>query len=146
MSVPQMPASRPSTRIEPSDSAGSGTSPTDDTATTALRLPPVTRRLGLRISGLGIAYDPPPGSHRPVGTRAADVVGADGRRLYEALRSGRHVLVAPKGFPAPELDGRLHVLPLQAGTPRLVRPDGYVGWVGEGVEGLDDALRHWGVL
>lgn len=118
----------------------------DAAATTALRLPPVTRRLGLRISGLDIAYDPPPGSHRPVGTRAADVVGSDGRRLYEALRSGHHVLVAPKGFPAPELDGRLHVLPLAAGTPRLVRPDGYVGWAGDDPDDLHAALRTWGVL
>ena len=118
----------------------------DAAATTALRLPPVTRRLGLRISGLGIAYDPPPGSHRPVGTRAPDVVGADGRRLYEALRSGRHVLVAPQGFPTPAVDGRLELLPLHAGTPRLVRPDGYVGWAGDGVDGLAAALRQWGVL
>ncbi|HET8961676.1 FAD-dependent monooxygenase [Nocardioides sp.] len=118
----------------------------DAAATTALRLPPVTRRLGLRISGLGIAYDPPPGSHRPVGTRAPDVTGTDGLRLYEALRSGRHVLVAPKGFPAPTVDGRLQLLPLHAGTPRLVRPDGYVGWAGDGVDGLTAALEYWGVL
>ena len=118
----------------------------DTIAGVAFRTPALRRRLGRRITGLDIAYDPPPGSHRPVGTRAVDVVGPDGRRLYEVLRSGAFVLVAPKGFPAPQVDGHLEVLPIQAGTPRLVRPDGYVGWAGEGVDGLDDALRHWGVL
>ena len=61
----------------------------DGAVAMAFRVPPITRRLGRRISGLDIAYPPPRGSHRPVGTRAEDVVGTDGRRLYEALRSGR---------------------------------------------------------
>jgi 2-polyprenyl-6-methoxyphenol hydroxylase-like FAD-dependent oxidoreductase len=112
----------------------------------ALRLPPLRRRLGMRVSGLDIAYPTPPDSHRPVGTRAADVVGSDGRRLYEALRSGECVLVAPKGFPVPRVNGHLDVLPLQAGTPRLIRPDGYIGWAGDDTDRLDAALRTWGAL
>jgi 2-polyprenyl-6-methoxyphenol hydroxylase-like FAD-dependent oxidoreductase len=118
----------------------------DTAAAVAFRFPPVAHRLGRRISGLDIAYRPPSGSHRPVGTRAADVLGSDGRRLYEVLRSGGCVLVAPKGFPAPIVDGQLHVLAVRAGAPRLVRPDGYVGWAGDDPDGLRAALRTWGAL
>ena len=118
----------------------------DTAAGFAFRLPPVRRRLGMRVSGLDIAYRPPAGSHRPVGTRAADVVGSDGRRLYEVLRSGGCALVAPKGFPVPNVDGQVDFLPLQAGNPRLVRPDGYIGWAGDDPDGLPAALRTWGVL
>jgi 2-polyprenyl-6-methoxyphenol hydroxylase-like FAD-dependent oxidoreductase len=112
----------------------------------ALRIPPVTRRLGGRISGLDIAYPPPPGSHRPVGSRAADLVGTDGRRLYEALRSGRCVLAAPPGFAPGGLDGAVGLLPVADRTPLLVRPDGYVGWAGDEVDGLYAALRTWGAI
>jgi 2-polyprenyl-6-methoxyphenol hydroxylase-like FAD-dependent oxidoreductase len=112
----------------------------------AFRTPPIRLRLGRRVSGLDIAYPPPPGSHRPVGTRAEDVAGTDGRRLYEVLRSGGFVLVAPRGFPAPQANGHLRVLSTPAGTARLVRPDAYVGWVGEDSDGLQDALRTWGAL
>ena len=118
----------------------------DAVAALAFRTPPVRRRLARRVSGLDIAYPPPPGSHRPVGTRAEDVAGADGRRLYEVLRSGTFVLVAPKGFPAPQADGHLRVLSTPAGTPRLVRPDAYVGWAGDDTDGLRDTLRTWGAL
>jgi hypothetical protein len=73
-------------------------------------------------------------------------VGSDGRRLYEALRSGRFVLVTPPGFAPADIDGQVDVLPLQAGIPRLVRPDGYVGWAGDDTDGLSAALRTWGAL
>ncbi len=118
----------------------------DGAAAVALRLPPVARRLGRRISGLDIAYRPPPGSHRPVGTRAEEVVGSDGRRLYEALRSGGCVLVTPPGFAPADIDGQVDVLPVGDGTPLLVRPDAYVGWAGDDTDGLRAALRTWGAL
>jgi len=118
----------------------------DGAAAIAFRFPPITRRLGRRISGLDIAYPPPPGSHRPVGKRAEDVVGTDGRRLYEALRSARCVLVAPPGFAPGDLDGAVDVLPAADGTPLLVRPDGYIGWAGDDVDDLRAALRTWGAV
>ena len=118
----------------------------DAAAGIVLRLPPVARRLALRISGLDIAYPPPAGSNRPVGRRAEDVVGVDGRRLYEVLRSARFTLVAPPGFAAGDLDGHLDVLQVREGAPRLVRPDGYVAWAGADAAGLRATLRIWGAL
>jgi 2-polyprenyl-6-methoxyphenol hydroxylase-like FAD-dependent oxidoreductase len=112
----------------------------------ALRFPPVTRRLALRVSGLDIAYRPTTGSSRPVGRRAEDVVGVDGRRLYEVLRSARFVLVAPPGFTAGDLDGHIDVLQVRDGAPRLVRPDGYVAWAGPDADRLRATLRTWGAL
>jgi 2-polyprenyl-6-methoxyphenol hydroxylase-like FAD-dependent oxidoreductase len=118
----------------------------DAAASIAFRLPPVSRRLARRVSGLDIAYDPPSGTHRPVGARAADVVGADGRRLYEVLRSARCVLVAPSAFAPEFLDGHVDVLRTANGKPQLVRPDAYVGWAGDDTDRLRAALRSWGAL
>ena len=118
----------------------------DTAAGIAFRLPPVRRRLGMRVSGLDIAYRPPSGCHRPVGTRAEDVVGLDGRRLYEALRSTRCTLVSPAAFSPGDVDGAVDVLPVRDGTPQLVRPDGYVGWVGDDTADLRAALERWGAL
>jgi 2-polyprenyl-6-methoxyphenol hydroxylase-like FAD-dependent oxidoreductase len=118
----------------------------DTAAGIAFRLPPLARRLALRVSGLDIAYPPPAGSHQPVGRRAEDVVGRDGRRLYEALRPMRFALVAPPGFAPDGLDGQVEVLEVRDGSPLLVRPDGYVGWSGDCVDGLRKTLRSWGAL
>jgi len=114
-------------------------------ARAALAVPPLAERAGLQLSGIGISYGRPRGSHRLVGTRAPDVAGADGTRLYEALRGGRFVLVGPPGF-APVRPG---VIPLNVtgpGTPTLVRPDGYVAWAGRSPAGLDTALSCWGAV
>lgn len=118
----------------------------DAAAGMALRLPPVTRRLALRVSGLDIAYRPPSGTQRPVGRRAADTVGLDGRRLYEVLRSARFALVAPPAFSPGDLDGHVERLQVRDGAPMLVRPDGYVAWAGGDPAGLRAALRTWGGL
>lgn len=118
----------------------------DAAAAIAFRLPRVSRRLARRVSGLDIAYPPSAGSHRPVGTRAEDVVGTDGRRLYEVLRSARCVLVAPPTFIPGRLHGHVDVLHLVNGEARLVRPDGYVAWAGDDTDSLRTALRYWGAF
>ena len=81
-----------------------------------------------------------------MGTRAEDVVGQDGRRLYDVLRSRRFTLVAPPGFASNDIDGRVEVLPVPEGAPRLVRPDGYVAWAGDDTDSLRATLRGWGAL
>jgi FAD binding domain len=108
----------------------------------AFAVPPIGALVRLKQSGIGISYGRPRGAHRLVGTRAADVTAGDGTRLYEALRGGRFVLVAPPGFAVP--DGVVaHVVP-GAETALLVRPDGYVAWAGQTPDGLPAALRRWG--
>jgi 2-polyprenyl-6-methoxyphenol hydroxylase-like FAD-dependent oxidoreductase len=105
------------------------------------RTPPLNRRATGFVSGIGIAY---PGA----GRRAPDVRLANGARLYEALRAGRFVLVAPEsdGVPAGWAD-RLDRASTADGsaTRMLVRPDGYVAWAGAAGETaeLRAALATW---
>lgn len=107
-----------------------------------LSLPPLSRRLALMISGIGLRYAHRPGTHRRVGTRAADVCGVDGRRLAELLRSGDHVLIASSGFHPASLPSGVTRLPMANGVANalLVRPDGYVAWAGSDEQALDQEL------
>ncbi|MGX5714823.1 FAD-dependent monooxygenase [Arthrobacter sp. MAHUQ-56] len=114
------------------------------------------------VTGLDVAYGPD-GSHPLVGRRMPDLdlTTADGPvRVFGLLHPARPVLIE---FGAPALDlgawaGRVrHIkatydggwqLPVlgavAAPTSVLVRPDGYVAWVGEGsVGGLPEALAAW---
>jgi 2-polyprenyl-6-methoxyphenol hydroxylase-like FAD-dependent oxidoreductase len=86
-------------------------------AAAAGRIPTLRGRASGFISGIGIAYA---GGVR----RAPDVDLAGGGRLYEALRAGRFVLVAPDRDAVPG-DRVEHVVPADGVTRMLVRPDGY---------------------
>jgi len=98
---------------------------------------PVGRRGRELVSGIGIRYPAPPGEHPLVGTRAPDVTGGDGTRL---------VLVTPDAAWASRYDDRLAVL-VRSGQQGsvLVRPDGYVAWVGAAGADLDPVLGRWGL-
>jgi 2-polyprenyl-6-methoxyphenol hydroxylase-like FAD-dependent oxidoreductase len=97
--------------------------------------PAATRALRM-ITGIGISYGRTRGSHRLVGKRAPDLELAEGR-LYELLRKGEFVLVAPPGAleaggspTAPAVPGRViraHWT-TERRTALLVRPDGYIAW------------------
>ncbi|WP_457945951.1 FAD-dependent monooxygenase [Pseudarthrobacter sp. alpha12b] len=114
------------------------------------------------ITGLDMAYDLGPG-HPLLGRRMPDLditTAAGPTRVYGLLHGARPVLLE-LGGPATELgawagrvqhvsatyDGawQLPVLgPVVPPTAVLVRPDGYVAWVGEGsADGLPDALATW---
>lgn len=128
----------------------------DRAGAVAMRVPPIARRATEMVSGIGIRYPRPRGAHRLVGTRTADVLLADGGRLYERLRSGRFVLVADTEIApvgdfarrwAPALE---HAVPADpAALAILVRPDGYVAWAAEpehamtGLDALRAALEKW---
>lgn len=102
---------------------------------TVMRLPPMVLHLARAISGIDIAYAAPDGVHPLTGKRAPDLPLTDGRRLYEALRTRRFVLVTPENEPAPAsvIDrwaDRVEFAAL-AGPTRtavLVRPDAYIAW------------------
>ncbi len=92
-----------------------------------------------QISGIGYRYPAPRGSHRLVGTRVPDVALRSGR-LYEALRGGRFVLIAPQAGDVSEgrsaRRDRLTVERWASGrrTTVLVRPDGYVAWAADAAD------------
>jgi hypothetical protein len=93
----------------------------------ALRLPPVSRKAAGTISGIGIDY--------PQAPRAQDVALQDTRRLYEVLRDGKFVLLAPETA-RPAITGRQERVvlasPDDAATPwTLIRPDAHVAWRGK---------------
>jgi hypothetical protein len=121
------------------------------------------RRFASDMSGLGVHYDLGEG-HPLLGRRMPDLdlVTAEGPlRVFTLLHGARPVLLnlgEPSSFDiAPwadrvQLVDATHVgtweLPalgeVAAPTAVLIRPDGYVAWVGEETQlGLDDALTTW---
>jgi 2-polyprenyl-6-methoxyphenol hydroxylase-like FAD-dependent oxidoreductase len=91
-----------------------------------LRLPPMARKAVGTISGIGIDY--------PKAPRAQDVPLQDSRRLYEVLRDGKFVLLAPETAMS-AVHGRRDRLvlapPVDATMPwTLVRPDAHIAWRG----------------
>jgi len=121
------------------------------------------RRLVSISSGLDVHYDLGEG-HPLLGRRMPDLdlVTARGpRRVYELLHGARPVLLdlgAPDGFDVDPWAERVRLvtarhegaweLPVLGAVPAppavLIRPDGYVAWVGgPGDPGLPDALTRW---
>jgi 2-polyprenyl-6-methoxyphenol hydroxylase-like FAD-dependent oxidoreductase len=123
------------------------------------------RRFGAMMAGLDVRYELGDG-HPLLGRRMPDldIETADGPlRVYMLLHEARPVLLdlgarAPSGLDIGPWADRVQVvrarydgpweLPalgtVAAPTAVLVRPDGYVAWVGEGVDaGLTDALMTW---
>ncbi|MBL1077339.1 FAD-dependent monooxygenase [Nocardia sp. 2] len=113
----------------------------------ALSLPPVAHKAAGTISGIGFAYPRPSGADHLVGTRAADIpLIGETPRLYEALREGELVLVTPG--PVREDGQPGHVVVVAAADPEqrpmLIRPDGYIAWVGApGDTDAEAALAEW---
>ena len=117
------------------------------------------KRIAGLISGLDIHYDLGEG-HPLLGRRMPDLdlVTADGPlRVFELLHDARPVLLN-LGHDLTPRAGRVRVVDAEyagewelpvlgavsAPTAVLIRPDGYVAWVGEGSdEGLDEALTTW---
>ena len=121
------------------------------------------KRYAAIMSGLDIRYDLGPG-HPLLGRRMPDLglVTADGPlRVFTLLHDARPVLLnlgEPGGFDIAPCAGRVQLvdatytgsweLPVlgavTAPTTVLIRPDGYVAWVGDRTDlGLPEALTTW---
>ena len=93
-------------------------------------IPPVAARVAIIFSGLSVRYPAPRGVDPRVGTRVPDIPLIDGR-LYEALRGGRFVLIGAEAAGIdllPQVDAAVPARP--TGELLLVRPDGYLAWIG----------------
>ena len=121
------------------------------------------RRMAAEMSGLGIHYELGAG-HPLLGHRMPDVdlnLGGGPCRVFELLHEARAVLLnlgQPGGFDLTPWGGRIVAIdasyggpwtlpvigPVAAPAALLIRPDGYVAWVGDGTwAGLAAALSRW---
>ncbi|MET8688200.1 FAD-dependent monooxygenase [Streptomyces sp. NPDC004732] len=113
-------------------------------ATVVSRVPAARAGAAGQITGIGIAYPAPRGAHRLVGRRVPDVALKEGR-LYEVLRAGEFVLIAPEN----EKCATGHAVRAHWASDRrttvLVRPDGYVAWAAEETwaEEVEAELGKW---
>jgi 2-polyprenyl-6-methoxyphenol hydroxylase-like FAD-dependent oxidoreductase len=102
----------------------------------AMRIPPAARKIAGILSGIGIGYPAPRGSHPRTGSRAPDLQlserGQPEDRLYQALRHGKFVLLAPPELTTAAEHWRERVYPATVpgadAPPMLIRPDGYIAW------------------
>lgn len=117
-------------------------------------LPDVVARLSGLMSGLALRYELPGPDHPLLGARVPETTlatDAGPRRLAELLHPGRAVVLLFSDQLRPELPDSPHgpliiradpALEIPAGAA-LVRPDGYIGWVGDDITGLTQALATW---
>jgi 3-(3-hydroxy-phenyl)propionate hydroxylase len=134
-----------------------------ETITELFRMDEPRRRYGALMSGLDIHYDLGPG-HPLLGRRMPDldlVTDSGPQRVYSLLHHARPVLLnlsEPGAFDIAPWDDRVQrvdaryrgawQLPVigAVASPSavLIRPDGYVAWVGEGTDqGLRGSLNTW---
>jgi 2-polyprenyl-6-methoxyphenol hydroxylase-like FAD-dependent oxidoreductase len=134
-----------------------------DTISELLGMDEPRKRLAAILSGLEIHYDLGEG-HPLLGRRMPDLdlAGADGALCaFELLHDARPVLLnlaEPGGFDSTPWADRVQVIDAEyagawelpglgevsAPAAVLIRPDGYVAWVGDGTQtGLPDALSTW---
>jgi hypothetical protein len=134
-----------------------------DTIAELLRMDEPRKRFAAMMSGLDIHYDLGEG-HPLLGRRMPDLdlVTANGPlRVFTLLHDARPVLLnldEPGGFDITAWADRVQLVdakyvgtwelpalgPVTAPTAVLIRPDGYVAWVGDLTQlGLADALTTW---
>jgi len=135
----------------------------NDIVSEIVRLDEPRKRLAAELSGLGVRYDLGEG-HPLLGRRMPDldlVVAGKALRVYALLHEARPVLLVfgpAGGIDIPPGADRVRLVEAQyagswelpvigmvtAPAAVLIRPDGYVAWVGEdGDAGLADTLGAW---
>jgi len=104
---------------------------------------PISNLIAGAFSGVTLRYQHGRGQHSLVGTRATEVPLRQGR-LTEMQRTPGFVLVRRRGATRCDADV-LQAERTDAGPDLLVRPDGYIAWVGTtaGDGGWRTALRAW---
>jgi len=134
-----------------------------DTMSELLSMDEPRKRFAAMMSGLGIHYDLGEG-HPLLGRRVPDldlVTSGGPLRVFTLLHDARPVLLnlgEPGGFDIAPWADRVRLIDAEyvgkwelpalgavtAPTAVLIRPDGYVAWVGDGTYlGLPDALSTW---
>jgi 3-(3-hydroxy-phenyl)propionate hydroxylase len=134
-----------------------------DTVAELLSMDEPRRHLAAELSGLGVHYDVGDG-HPLLGRRMPDldlVTDDETLRVFTLLHDARPVLLnlgEPRTFDITPWSDRVQLVDAQyAGTWEipaigevppptavLIRPDGYVAWVGDAAQpGLTDALEKW---
>jgi oxygenase len=123
-----------------------------------ITLDEVCTHLAAMISGLDIRYEVGDGQHPLLGLRMPhlQLTTVDGPvRTSELLRGGRGVLLDLSGdgaalsAAARSWAGRVEVVAARAGDALpgvesvLIRPDGYIAWVGPASSGPERAMRRW---
>ncbi|HLA71026.1 MAG TPA: FAD-dependent monooxygenase [Steroidobacteraceae bacterium] len=135
-----------------------------DIASELLKMDEPRKRLAAEMSGLGVHYEigPVDNRHPLTGRRVPDLdlVTMNGPlRVFTLLHAARPVLLnlGPGAFDITPWADRVQLVDAKfagtwelpaigavtAPTAALIRPDGYVAWVGDGPLGLVDALTTW---
>jgi hypothetical protein len=99
---------------------------------TLLSIPPARSAFVGAISGIGVRYPAPAASPAAVGTRAPDLPLRHAT-LYDALHGGHFALLGPEADQLqlpPQVVPAIPATPTATGPLTLVRPDGYIGWIG----------------
>jgi rifampicin monooxygenase len=106
----------------------------------------VNRYLIEKITAIGIRYDLGAG-HDLIGRRLRDV-GLKGGRLYDLMHGGRGLLLDQTGRLsvgdwADRVDHVVDVSEELDSPAVLLRPDGYVVWVGDDPQDLFGVMSRW---
>jgi 2-polyprenyl-6-methoxyphenol hydroxylase-like FAD-dependent oxidoreductase len=109
-----------------------------------LGLPRVRDALAGSFAGTTLRYAHEHRQHRLVGTRATEIPLREGK-LTHLQRSAGFVLIRELGAPQMRASGLVEAERSDVGPAVLVRPDGYIAWVGNSSdrEGWMTALRRW---
>jgi 2-polyprenyl-6-methoxyphenol hydroxylase-like FAD-dependent oxidoreductase len=109
-----------------------------------LRLPRVRDTVAGSFAGTELRYRHKRGEDRLVGTRATEIPLLQGK-LTHLQRSAGFVLIRQRGAELVDIAGLVEAERTDGGPAVLVRPDGYIAWVGPSSDrdGVTAALSRW---